>query len=529
MHDCQTIYYDRLKPDNHVLLTSVQTIHRYRMSGLQMIIAYLIGMLVVCGSVYVTNEDVPSFCLHMEYGYGIIQHGNNGHCHLLEHRDINQKTDQHFVGQNNPYINDKAIENSDRQEIANHISQNRQQFVDDTLDDMVTEEKVIHHDIYRENWNKSESNEKYIFTPNNDSQMQSFRYVCIEYDAELDGNKVVIYRSEREEVVQFPRYDLTFTKRDIPSSHTLISEYPAYFVVFLGTSSFFHHYDDILVDAYYMLRYTGRLQSVLKNQLYFYHNGLYEGFKQFYTHTFLMELPVRPDYFEVYKTEPNICYKDAAFSFGHAWYYDNPFNINIPKQIARQEVTHLLKQKLHLGERCSYMNDIVLLNRRSQRTILNSLELHLTAVENGFTSINIVYFEDLNLLEQAEVASCARIYILVHGAAIIWIPFMPPNSAVIEIAWPQKNWMFYANLMFARVQHLHLFKIHVPNDDLYPDMGNFLKYIPPEKYTKDYFEKQLSERSEDPNIGNPYKFAHCLVNKQLFLEVLKQADDRLRS
>ncbi len=531
-------------------------------------------------SVSVNNKDVPSFCFHREYGYELIQHRNNEYCHILEHHNIDQRTDQHSdkshvasLRKQHPDVNDRNgcicvvedltelnsdtysfnnntldeyndeirkvmsnlfpdIRNKDHNSFAKDVVKTKEQFDVHTLDEKIVEQDIeVQPNIEYVGLNMPESHtdEENMFIPHSDSQMQSFSYVCIEYDEELDENKVVIYRSETNEVVQLRMYNLTFSKQDMPSSHMFISEYPAYFVVFQGTSSFYHHYEDVVVNAYYLLKYTGRLHASLKSQIYFYHNGLYEGFKEFYTHTFLMELPLRPDYFEVYTTKPNICYKNAAFSFGHDWFYGEPSNLNIPKQIARQEVTHFLKQTFHLGERCSYKTEIVLLNRRSQRRILNSLELLLAAIKNGFSSISIVYFEDLNLLEQAEVASCARIFILVQGSALIWIPFMPPNSAVIEISWPQKNWMFHANFMFARDPYLHLFKLQIPTNDLYPDLGYFLMYTPLENQSRDYFKKALQEWPENPFLGNPYKFTHCLVDVNAFLEIMKQADLRLRS
>ncbi len=384
-------------------------------------------------------------------------------------------------------------------------------------------------------WNldKSKSNKtgSYTFTPINNGYMKSFRYVCIERDDKQGQNKIVVYRSQVDEVVHYDLYDITFSQRNMPSTHTLITEHAAYVVVFRGTESFFHHYEDVIVDIYYLLKKTGRLNSSIKNQLYFFHNDLDEDFKQFYTHKFLMELPIRPDYFAIDRMHATICYTDVALSLGMPWYIDarDQTKLNIPKLTARTEVTQYLKQKLHLGESCSDKDEIVILDRQSQRSMLNSVELLRTAQLNGFRRISIVYFEYLNVLEQAEVMSCTRILILVQGSALIWIPFMPPNSAVIEISWPQKNWIFHANYMFAKQPYLSLFKLQIPTEDLYPDMGRFHVLIYPEKRTKKYYEKMLNEWPEDPFLTNPYKFAHCLVDKEEFLKVLNQADSRLKS
>ncbi len=562
------------------------------MAGLHMTWLYFIGIMILVGSDTIKKKDVSSFCLRNEYFCGLIHGRSTEYCHIQENIGVDQKIDQYRIGQGethdkvnvagaycdtNEHSNDRNSKNyftdnirlQDKNVINNYtntfkdqtqdedneenmevhskivpdiwstgqtsylndVAHIKQQFSEHTLDAKSVEDIAAQPKIIHDNWNKPEShnNEKYIFTPNTDSQMQSFRYVCIEYDVELDQKKVVIYKSQTDEVLHFRMYDLTFTKQDIPQGRILISEYPAYFVVFLGTSSFYHHYEDVVVPTYYMLKHTARLHSSVKSQLYFYHNGLHHGFKQFSTHIFLMELPIRPAYFAIEKAEPNICYMDAAFNLGKYWYEGDPLTINVPKQIARQEVTHVLKEKLHLGEKCSYMNMVVLLNRRSSRMILNSLELMLAARQNGFSSMDIIYFEDLDLLQQAEVISCARIFILVHGAAMIWIPFLPPNSAVIEIGWPQKNWIFYATNMFANDPYLHMFTLQIPTNHLYPDMGYFLMQTPPEKQNMDYFETVLHEWPEEPFSDNPYKFSHCLVEKTEFLEVLKQADQRLRS
>ncbi len=545
------------------------------MARLYLTILFCISIIAVTRSVTIQKGDVSSVCLHRGYGYGLTPYHADktyGHCQIMELPATNQKTDQCSVKQENHDRNGLA---NDQCDMLDHLDDNERTrrnyftynirlndqngvnnytstFNDQTVDEDNGDNMGAYSKINPDNWNieryfndmpqakeqlgehaldeqsESQTNRKYIFTPNIDSQMLSFKYVCIEYDQELNENKVVIYRSEMDDVLHLPKYKLTFTTGDIPHTHTFISEYPAYFVVFEGTTSFYHHYEDVVVPAYDLLKYTGRLNSSVKSQLYFYHNGLYEGFDQFYTHAFLMELPIRSDYFALDKTKPNICYLDAAFSLGGHWHDGEPPNFNVPKVIARLEVTHFLKQTLRLGEKCSYMNHIVLLNRRSQRIILNSLELLLAAIEIGFSSINIIDFEDLNLLEQAEVMSCARIYILVHGSGMIWIPFMPPNSAVIEIAWPQKNWVFFASDMFAIHPHLHIFKLQLPTKDLYPDMGHLLKITSLEDQTKKHFEKSFHEWPENPHLGNPYKFAHCLVDKQAFLEVLKQADQRLK-
>ena len=78
-------------------------------------------------------------------------------------------------------------------------------------------------------------------------------------------------------------------------------------------------------------------------------------------------------------------------------------------------------------------NYTLFIQREGTRRILNIDELMTTATSYGYKDVKRVYFENKTFAEQWKLIHCANVYIGVHGAALIWFTFLPPNATFVEL------------------------------------------------------------------------------------------------
>ncbi len=362
------------------------------------------------------------------------------------------------------------------------------------------------------------------FTYVNNANMKSYRNVCIEYNS-VKGSHIVIYNSPNEEKRHLSWFDMQFTTKDVPKGRKLVRQYPAYFVAFWGSASYFHHYEDVIVQVYYLLNSTHQLQAHIHGQLFFAADALRVNFTQLKTYKFLMSFPIREKHSFLPWVRKSICFLNAAFWVGSPWYFNSssePKN-NQEKRQAHTHTTDYIKKALHLGEACPLQNQVTIINQRTTHKILNIELLVKYSKQAGYTNISVVYMEDIPVHQRAEIAACTRILVGVQGSGLAWTSFLPKPAVLIEVVWNMRIWELYLSAMFRGHPYITVFDMKIPDGDVLVDIQRALQHPPVDLQGTVNMHTVLKEFKKTELVLNPYVWADCKVDENDFITQLNKA------
>ena len=302
-------------------------------------------------------------------------------------------------------------------------------------------------------------------------------------------------------------WKITFKTGPVPSTHRVVSSHPAYFISPSCPGNLYHFWTDSTRLLYGTLKATNRLNASDGNQV-FYPASFREWARESWDgnscynplrfQELLLTLGVRPWHGWYGYAPTNTCYTNAVFG-----YIDS--NIN-----EREAENYVMAAMGYMPEQCPTGPTVTILQRKTRR-ILNAEQLQNASKALGLSRTFLYEFEDLPVREQFKIASCSDILIGVQGAGMAWLYFMPNTSGLIEIAWPQKQWISrYKNRALLRGMKA----ASILNPEVYPNWEVFAKReghgIP--------FSEDLKQRLLE--VGTVYRWADTKVDVGVFTTVL---------
>ena len=233
-------------------------------------------------------------------------------------------------------------------------------------------------------------------------------------------------------------------RSELPQDHVIISNQTAYFLGRTGHPhepyNFFHFTKQIFFPLYWLIKSTNQLQEGAQNIVFYqgplaiceqnkrviYYN--LDGYQHFRDILYVknnLELSAYVD-----RPDPDkVCYENAVFSKLH--FLDK----------AREAIDYF-KSSLDVRDDVCQAKTLTIINRSLYRQILNAEDMKKIAEDLGYNA-KIVQMEKLTLKEQAQLIHCTDVLVGVAGAGLQWAYFMKNHSSVFEIAWPQKEWLFF--------------------------------------------------------------------------------------
>ena len=359
-----------------------------------------------------------------------------------------------------------------------------------------------------------------------------FKNVCLESDKpqtfgyQLPGRtayfnvtkKIVVYdhwgRSNRSLAVGgssnsvFNRWDIQLVTEKIPSSYT-VHDQTAFFVVQTCPGNLHHFWQDEFHDLFSVVYKMNRLSSDVTNKILYklpwdlapedmgcFNTTRYENL--------LKTLYIDPVHDAFYRVPDRTCFKQAVFGAA-----------NLLPNDSRMAVDHVLT---HFNiDRISCQTNSLTIVQRKTRRILNPSELLDAASEVGFDNIELVNLEDLSIREQLQTAACSRVFVGIQGAGLQWAIFMPENSTLIEISWPDKFWAGYFRQFVIQygIRHFDLEAKYV--------RLNWPAYQDNVRHGKEVLFKEretLSKKPPKSAIDNIWKWADGMVDVAEYKSIL---------
>ena len=230
--------------------------------------------------------------------------------------------------------------------------------------------------------------------------------------------------------------------KELPNDYKVVRDQTAYFLKNEGPkepSNFYHFIKQIYYPLYHLMNRTNQLHSEAQNIVFYpapyafcekdkrviYHNpDKYKHFRDVLHIKNKLELSAYVD-----KPDPNkVCYENAVFSRDlfiedgrGAWEYFKKVS-NIRDDVCKPKT-------------------LTIINRSLYRKILNVDKLMSIAKEFGYNPKEVL-LEKMTIKEQAQLIYCTNVLVGLNGAGLQWAYFMKDNSAVFEIAWPEKEWLY---------------------------------------------------------------------------------------
>ncbi len=262
-------------------------------------------------------------------------------------------------------------------------------------------------------------------TPNETVPAKRF----VAYNAHTYGTRSLTVAASHNS--HFKKWDILQVKEPIPSSHTYITDHPAYFTSPSSFGNLHHFWVDLYVGLYGSLKITNQLGVSDGSYLYFreYNEGIGNWFiyNRYYNRDlykdFLFALGIRPGFGMFFNETVNTCFRNAVFGWAPT---------------ATADVVDYLATKLPFESNKCKPKQIVII-QRSKRLILNVNQLRQAAIQLGYNNTDVVDFADMTLLDQYQLTRCTRIMVGINGAALQWAVFMKPGSGLMELSFAKPN------------------------------------------------------------------------------------------
>lgn len=235
-------------------------------------------------------------------------------------------------------------------------------------------------------------------------------------------------------------WQLHFNNKTLPKEFPYHSD-TAFFVQPTCPGNFHHFFEDEFLALYSAVSLSNRLHPGSNNQIIYRtpqveRNGCTD--RSTYE-VFLQTLYIKKVHDVFYNLPDNACFRDAIFG--------------CKPLLARHRdvVDHVLRfYEFPVLDIRNTSGLFVTILSRSVRRIVNIEELASFAREVGFQNVRIVDFGRISVHEQLRIMSTTKVFVGVQGAGLQWSIFMPERSFLIELAWPQKHWIFYYHKFVSR-------------------------------------------------------------------------------
>ncbi len=320
-----------------------------------------------------------------------------------------------------------------------------------------------------------------LIRPVNDNYMKTLEYVCVQ--GQLSDQKLIVYNSLADtNSTYMGHFPVKYKRRGIPSVFTYHKETVAFFIPTRWPNNFFHNIEDALVPAYLLIRDTNRL---IKKP-----NVLYEKVLS-YRRTpecqppnicnivtpFMKLLPIKWPPTRFGHAKSKICYRYGVVHIQTL--LTNDFHIfrdrSQRKVLARREIARYIHRESDIIDNMVCPNKdansdeiVTIIQREGTRKITNIGKVKARLIRGGVKKVIIAKMEEMTMVEQVHLVYCTDVLVGAHGAGLMWTMFMQPNTALIELAWPDihENVGFFYTKMFINDSSTFVFPLRIGVNDV---------------------------------------------------------------
>ncbi len=292
-------------------------------------------------------------------------------------------------------------------------------------------------------------NTNFNIVPPNDGSIVKINYICIELDPNAAPMKVstnestpakrlVVYNSTKTGLhhlkashsasAGFGGWDILYKKASVPNTHTLITQYPAYFAIPSSFGNLYHFWKDMFVGLFGALKHTKMLGRF--NGSYLFYRGynpqpkawpwFLASYNKLRYQDMLFAIGIRAGFDVFFNTKPDTCFKTAFFGW---------------RPVGTKEAVNYLIQRFASKSKIKCTPKHVVILERSNRLILNVQQLVDVIVKLGY-NVERVYLEKLTFFEQYQLIRCTDILVGINGAGLQWAMFMRHKTGLMELELP---------------------------------------------------------------------------------------------
>ena len=347
------------------------------------------------------------------------------------------------------------------------------------------------------------------------------RIVSYGYHSQADGARITIKVTGPPDII-WPNWEVDFRRGFSPVNKSCkYLRDTAFFVQPTFAGNFHHFFIDEFVPLYSVVVLSNRLHPGARNQILYrtpqigseddrdHSRRTYEGFLR----TLYID-----DFHDVFYNLPNnTCFRQVVFG-------SRPLLFR-----QRDVIDHVLSYyNLTMYSNRNASNLYVTVLARKYRRIINTEEVLSFAKEVGFQNLRIVDFSGKSIRYQLQIMSTSNVFIGIHGAGLQWSVFMPEDSHLIELAWPQKHWGFYYN-GYAYVRRFGIKWRGVGVQDVRLNWTSYAANVRRGVPVTDKEKPILIRNHPESVVDNIWKWCDIVVQRNEILETLKNAYKETRS